>query len=377
VRALQLKQELLLLRLRGGEFKVRGRQGMGQSILEVSPTGRLALYEIVVPSRDRGLSAERPAGGPLSVGHAALSRVSQVTGMGASGADLLPAGGQVPLAGAMGSSTTSILSAADGGADGPDGQPQFRCAPALWAGAGPAAEKCALRCRRARPPSCLCTGNSWRSCTLTRSSKSGRWRPAPSALARCRQGAFAAALKRTRRKVRELSMAGLLVRAALGRCSSGDKLIRMDFKPPQPPVTLAVADPEELLSTVSLARAASVLVTQHSARPRACVRLGRAWSDVLGSLLTRYNRCKVRQVKRLAELIELKTTPFSRSCPHHEQLLHRLWTGIFPGEPLEGRISDKWKLLGFQVGMRSHGHPQSRNGLTRPPARQAVRRSAE
>jgi len=136
----------------------------------------------------------------------------------------------------------------------------------------------------------------------------------------------------------------------MGRCRSGDKLIRMDFKPPQPPMTLAVADPEELLSTVSLARGASVLVAQHLTLPRTSLRVAMPFPDVLGSLLTRYNRCKVRQVKRLAELIELKTTPFSRSCPHHEQLLHRLWTGIFPGEPLEGRISEKWKLLGFQVG---------------------------
>ena len=57
-----------------------------------------------------------------------------------------------------------------------------------------------------------------------------------------------------------------------------------------------------------------------------------------------------RQVKRLMELIELKTTAFSRSSRHHEYLLQRLWTGIFPGDPIEGRISEKWKLLGFQVG---------------------------
>ena len=140
--ALQLKQELVLLRLRGGEFKVRGRQGMGQSILEVSPTGRLALYEIVVPSRDRGLSAERPAAGPWSTGQAALSRVSQVAGMGASGADLLPTGGQVPLAGTMGGSATSIISTADVGADGADGQPQFRCVPT------PTPPRPAVGCRR-------------------------------------------------------------------------------------------------------------------------------------------------------------------------------------------------------------------------------------
>ena len=70
---------------------------------------------------------------------------------------------------------------------------------------------------------------------------------------------------------------------------------------------------------------------------------------MLGSHLLRYNHHKVNQIRRLIELHELKSTPFSRFCPHHEILLHRLWSVLLPNEPPEPRVSERWKLLGFQV----------------------------
>ena len=59
----QLKDELQLLRQRGGEFKVRGRLGAAQHILEVAPSGRLVLYEIVA-----GRATAPTATGPALVG---------------------------------------------------------------------------------------------------------------------------------------------------------------------------------------------------------------------------------------------------------------------------------------------------------------------
>lgn len=95
--------------------------------------------------------------------------------------------------------------------------------------------------------------------------------------------------------------------------------------------------------------------------------------EVLGSLMERHKRRRVRQTQRLAELRMLADTPFDTSCPHHEHLLARLWAAAFNShdECMDGtgnvdvadlmaaapanrtprsyvRVDDAWKRMGFQ-----------------------------
>jgi len=44
----------------------------------------------------------------------------------------------------------------------------------------------------------------------------------------------------------------------------------------------------------------------------------------------------------------MKLTPYDPLCYHHEQLLRKLWLRCFPDKQLDGRMSNMWKMIGFQ-----------------------------
>jgi len=43
-----------------------------------------------------------------------------------------------------------------------------------------------------------------------------------------------------------------------------------------------------------------------------------------------------------------KNQPYAKDRPEHEALLMKLWSATFPGVTLDTRISEQWKLIGFQ-----------------------------
>lgn len=45
----------------------------------------------------------------------------------------------------------------------------------------------------------------------------------------------------------------------------------------------------------------------------------------------------------------IKEEVYNRENEEHENLLMRLWKSTFPNTPLENRVSEQWKLMGFQV----------------------------
>tara|TARA_R110002050_G_scaffold163884_1_gene293897 strand:- start:391 stop:1002 length:612 start_codon:yes stop_codon:yes gene_type:complete len=45
---------------------------------------------------------------------------------------------------------------------------------------------------------------------------------------------------------------------------------------------------------------------------------------------------------------EESKTPYDKENPVHEEHLMLLWTTVFPSTKLESRVSEQWKLLGFQ-----------------------------
>lgn len=56
----------------------------------------------------------------------------------------------------------------------------------------------------------------------------------------------------------------------------------------------------------------------------------------------------------------MRQTAYSKSNQDHEALLHRLWDGIFPDNPLHHRVSKQWMKLGFEnqdpgIDLKGHG----------------------
>eukprot|EP01132_Coremiostelium_polycephalum_P000854 gene854-1064_t len=54
------------------------------------------------------------------------------------------------------------------------------------------------------------------------------------------------------------------------------------------------------------------------------------------------------QKNRLQTIKIRKSVVFNKENQEHEALLMRLWNATFPGVKLESRVSEQWKLLGFQ-----------------------------
>ena len=56
----------------------------------------------------------------------------------------------------------------------------------------------------------------------------------------------------------------------------------------------------------------------------------------------------VFQALSLRRVLRAKEIPYDKTNPKHEETLLKLWTLIFPKDPLSNRVSDQWKILGFQ-----------------------------
>lgn len=56
----------------------------------------------------------------------------------------------------------------------------------------------------------------------------------------------------------------------------------------------------------------------------------------------------VFQALALRRLLRIKEVPYDKTNPKHEETLLKLWKLIFPNDPLSSRVSDQWKILGFQ-----------------------------
>ncbi|KAF2077957.1 hypothetical protein CYY_000757 [Polysphondylium violaceum] len=54
------------------------------------------------------------------------------------------------------------------------------------------------------------------------------------------------------------------------------------------------------------------------------------------------------QKYRLLVIKHRKATTFNKDDPQHEALLMKLWTLTYPNVKLENRVSEQWKLMGFQ-----------------------------
>eukprot|EP01113_Clastostelium_recurvatum_P031692 TRINITY_DN3983_c0_g1_i2.p1 TRINITY_DN3983_c0_g1~~TRINITY_DN3983_c0_g1_i2.p1 ORF type:complete len:737 (-),score=209.05 TRINITY_DN3983_c0_g1_i2:84-2294(-) len=54
------------------------------------------------------------------------------------------------------------------------------------------------------------------------------------------------------------------------------------------------------------------------------------------------------QRHRLNEVKARKGVNYDKASPEHEALLMRLWSATFPDVKLEARVSEQWKLIGFQ-----------------------------
>ena len=44
--------------------------------------------------------------------------------------------------------------------------------------------------------------------------------------------------------------------------------------------------------------------------------------------------------------------PYDRENKEHEKLLQELWSTVFPDIPLDSRVSEQWKVMGFQVKLQ-------------------------
>jgi len=56
----------------------------------------------------------------------------------------------------------------------------------------------------------------------------------------------------------------------------------------------------------------------------------------------------IYQRNRLKALLQLREIPYQRENKEHEDLLMRFWKAVFPNTILESRVSEQWKLIGFQ-----------------------------
>ena len=56
----------------------------------------------------------------------------------------------------------------------------------------------------------------------------------------------------------------------------------------------------------------------------------------------------VFQALSLRRVLRAKEVPYDRNNSKHEEALLQLWTLIFPSNPLTARVSEQWKILGFQ-----------------------------
>lgn len=56
----------------------------------------------------------------------------------------------------------------------------------------------------------------------------------------------------------------------------------------------------------------------------------------------------VHQALSLRRVLRAKEVPYDRANPKHEETLLQLWNHIFPSSPLTARVSEQWKILGFQ-----------------------------
>eukprot|EP01100_Stratorugosa_tubuloviscum_P013963 TRINITY_DN7203_c0_g1_i1.p1 TRINITY_DN7203_c0_g1~~TRINITY_DN7203_c0_g1_i1.p1 ORF type:complete len:604 (-),score=240.59 TRINITY_DN7203_c0_g1_i1:37-1848(-) len=54
------------------------------------------------------------------------------------------------------------------------------------------------------------------------------------------------------------------------------------------------------------------------------------------------------QVASLEDIQKDRKITFSKDDPEHEDLILRLWKAFYPDRPLEARVGDHWKTLGFQ-----------------------------
>eukprot|EP01112_Ceratiomyxa_fruticulosa_P021611 TRINITY_DN7666_c0_g3_i2.p1 TRINITY_DN7666_c0_g3~~TRINITY_DN7666_c0_g3_i2.p1 ORF type:complete len:712 (+),score=155.21 TRINITY_DN7666_c0_g3_i2:203-2338(+) len=54
------------------------------------------------------------------------------------------------------------------------------------------------------------------------------------------------------------------------------------------------------------------------------------------------------QKQRLSEIKSRRGVPYDKGNTDHEAQLMRLWTATFPDAKLESRVSEQWKLIGFQ-----------------------------
>ena len=54
-------------------------------------------------------------------------------------------------------------------------------------------------------------------------------------------------------------------------------------------------------------------------------------------------------MRKMEEVWNRKSVSFDPSDDSHEAKLLELWRTLFPDTPLEERITNQWKELGFQV----------------------------
>lgn len=67
------------------------------------------------------------------------------------------------------------------------------------------------------------------------------------------------------------------------------------------------------------------------------------------AFIRNFSRCveHIWGYKQLYHIVEeLRLTQFDSSCENHERKLTRLWNGLCPDVPLEGRITKQWQDIG-------------------------------
>lgn len=70
--------------------------------------------------------------------------------------------------------------------------------------------------------------------------------------------------------------------------------------------------------------------------------------EVLYSHLTRWKKLKHSQIDQIKRLFSLSQITFDETNKEHEDLLFKLWELSFSSSHGIARVSDKWKLIGFQ-----------------------------
>lgn len=55
------------------------------------------------------------------------------------------------------------------------------------------------------------------------------------------------------------------------------------------------------------------------------------------------------QKHKLHQYKARRNVPYDKSNNDHEALLMRLWSATYPDTKLDSRVSEQWKLIGFQV----------------------------